>query len=108
MDSSESRNETIILGCMSVASIALFVWVYSPLLWLPPNRSIRPMTCLSLCSIVFPAAFWIICLGMGVRQLFVKPRRYGLISIGIGVLQLATFVFLEWWLIRSRGHAWGS
>jgi hypothetical protein len=49
---------------------------------------------------------WLLCVVAGVSQLFVRPRRYGLFTIGFGVLQFAAFRLTEWLLMGSRGIYW--
>ena len=109
MDESESRMTTIGMGCFAFVTVALFVAVYSPLLWSTGRGgSLRPMSPLPLAALVLGMGGWIPCVVMGVRQLLVKPRYYGGLTIGIGVLQMAAFRLAEWVLVTSRGYEWGS
>jgi len=107
MDARESRLTTILMSCLAAASIAFFVVIFAPpLLKLPPGSGIRPWSIPTLLALMFGSGWWIGCVVMGIRQLFVRPRRYGLFTIGFGVLHLAAFEFIEWLLVRSRGHYW--
>lgn len=107
MDASESRFATIVMGCVAAASVAFFVVIYAPALSsLPPGSGVRPWSILPLLALMFASGWWVMCVVMGIRQLFVQPSHYGLFTIGFGVLQLAAFVFIEWLLIGSRGLYW--
>ena len=107
MDAHESRVTTICMGCFAAASVGFFAAVYAPALSsVEPGSSIRPMTVLLLLAAFFGMNAWMACVGIGVRQLFVRPRRYGLYSIGFGVLQFVGFQFTEWLLMGSRGIYW--
>ena len=107
MDASESRFTTIVMGCIAGASVAGFAAVFAPtLLSIAPGSGIRPWGVLPLLTLMFGSGWWIACLVMGIRQLFVRPRRYGLYTIGFGALQLAAFGLTEWLLVGSRGHYW--
>lgn len=109
MDASESRNLTIGLGGFALGSIALFVAIYAPALAsVAPGRGIRPMSLLPLLAALMGVGGWLPCVVLGVWQLFCRPRRYGMISIGIGVLQAVGFRLAEWWLMGSRGIHWGT
>jgi hypothetical protein len=95
------------MGCFAAASVALFVVVFAPTLSaLAPGSGIRPWSTVPLLAVAFGYGGWIPCVVMGVRQLFARPRRYGLFTIGFGVLQLAAFRLTEWLLIDSRGLYW--
>ena len=107
MDASESRLTTIGVGCFAAASVAFFAAVYAPALSsVAPGSSIRPMTVLLLLAAFFGMHGWLLCVVVGVRQLFVRPRRYGLFSIGFGVLQFAAYQLTEWLLLGSRDLYW--
>ena len=109
MDASESRVMTVGMGCFATASVALFVVVYAPALSsVEPGRGVRPMTVLPLLAAGIGLGGWIPCVVMGVRQLFSKPRIYGVFTIGFGVLQVAAFRLAEWLLMGSRGIHWGT
>ena len=108
MDASESRLTTILMGCFAAASVALFAAVYGPALAsLPPGSGVKPgMNLLAMLAVPFGYAWWIMCVAVGVRQLLVRPRYYGLVTIGFGVLQFATFQLVVWLLMGSRGISW--
>jgi hypothetical protein len=109
MDASESRATTIGLACFAATSVALFVVIYAPALsTVAPGRGIRPMTLLPLFVAALGLGGWIPCVVIGVRQLFSKPRYYGLLSIGIGALQRLSFRLVEWLLMDQRGIHWGT
>lgn len=109
MDPSEARLNTLAIGCFSLASIVLFLVVYGPpALSAPPGTSWRPMTPLLLIAFVMGHWGWIPGIVMGIRQLFWKPRIYGIYIIGIGCAQFAGFQLVEWLLMDSRGITWGS
>jgi hypothetical protein len=40
--------------------------------------------------------------------LFVRSRYYGLITIGFGILQFASFQLVVWLLMGSRGIYWAT
>jgi hypothetical protein len=108
-DASETRIWTIALGCFSLATILLFLVVYAPeAMTARPGASWRPMTPLPLIAALFGIGGWIPGVVMGLRQLFWRPRSYGVISIAIGCAQFASFQFVEWLLMDSRGITWGS
>jgi hypothetical protein len=106
----ESRLTTIIAGCFAAASVAFFVAVYGPALAsVTPGTGVKPgMNLPEMLAVTFGYAGWIPCVVMGVRQLFVRPRRYGLVTIGFGVLQFATFQLALWLLMGSRGIYWAT
>ena len=107
MDAGESRVTTIAMGCFAAASVAFFVAVYAPALSsVPPGSGVRPWTVLLMLAGFFGWNGWLACVVVGVRQLFVLPRRYGLYTIGSGALQLAAFRLTEWLLMGSRGIYW--
>src|SRR5262249_11949822 len=110
VDASESRLTTIGMGCFTAASLALFAAVYAPALAsVAPGSGIRPpMNLLPLLVLFFGMTWWMPCIVMGVRQLFARPRRYGLLTIGFGVLQLTTYRLTEWLLMGSRGIYWAD
>jgi hypothetical protein len=110
MDASESRLTTIVIGCFAVASVAFFVAVYAPALAsVTPGTGIKPgMNLPEMLAVPIGYAGWIPCVAMGVRQLFVQPRRYGLVTISFGVLQFATFQLALWLLMGSRGIYWAT
>lgn len=109
MDARESRLTTVGMGCFAAASIALFAAVYGPgLSSVAPGTSIRPMSPLPLLAAVIGLGGWIPCFVIGTRQLFVQPRRYGLFTIGFGILQLSTYRLTEWLLMGSRDIHWGN
>jgi hypothetical protein len=66
------------------------------------------MNLLAMLAVPFGYAWWIMCVAVGVRQLFVRPRYYGLVTIGFGVLQFATFQLAVWLLMGSRGIYWAT
>jgi hypothetical protein len=107
MDATGSRVTTIGMGCFAVATIVFFVAVFAPALSsLEPGSGVRPWSVLTLLALFLASSAWLACLVAGVRQLFVRPCRYGLITIGIGVLQFAAHQFTEWLLMGSRGLYW--
>jgi hypothetical protein len=110
MDACDSRITTIVTGCGAAASVALFAAVYGPAMAsVPPGSGIKPgMNVLSLSAVMFGYGWWVMCVGYGVRQLLVRPRRYGLLTIGFGALQLAAVRLIEWWLMDSRGVYWAT
>ena len=110
MDAGESRLTTIACGCVAAASVAFFVAVYAPLLAsVAPGSGIRPpMSVLPLLAMLFGVGGWIPCVVMGVRQLFFRPRRYGLFTLSFGGLQMAAFLLSEWLLMGSRGIYWAD
>jgi len=106
-DASASRVTTIGMGCFAAGSVAFFAAVYAPALSsIAPGSSVRPWTVLLLLALFFGIWGWLPCVVLGVRQLFVRPRRYGLYTIGFGVLQWAAYQFTEWLLMGSRGLYW--
>jgi hypothetical protein len=81
--------------------------VYAPALSsVAPGSGVRPWNILLLLALMVGSGWWIMCVVVGVRQWFVRPRRYGLFTIGFGVLQLAAFLLTEWLLMGSRGLYW--
>ena len=109
MNREETRLWTIILGCFSVAALGFFLAIYAPAaLAAQPGASFRPMTPVPLLAAMFVFAGWIPAIVMGVRQLFCKPRVYGVISIAIGVSHFAGYLLAEWLLMTRRGISWGS
>jgi hypothetical protein len=105
----ETRLWTITIGCFSIAALGFFLAVYAPAaLAARPGASFRPMTPVPLLAAMLGIAGWIPAIVMGVRQLFWKPRVYGVISIAIGVLHFAGFWVAEWLLMTRRGITWGS
>jgi hypothetical protein len=64
------------------------------------------MHVLPLLALMCGAGGWLPCLPLGARQLFVRPRRYRLLTLGFGVLQMAAFWLAYWLLIESRGIQW--
>lgn len=109
MDDGENRIGTIILACMSLASLGLFLAVYGPpALAAPPGTSFRAMSVVPLLALVFGWFFWVAPIVMGVLQLFRKPRVFGLLSIGIGVLHFIAIWLFQWLVMFRRGITWGS
>jgi hypothetical protein len=110
VDASESRLTTIGMGCFAATTVALFAAVYAPTLSaVAPGSAIRPpMSILPALLLWFAMIWWMPCIVMGVRQLFVSPRRYGLFTIGFGVLQFAAYQLTEWLLMGSRGIYWAD
>ena len=107
MDASQSRWTTIGAGCYAAASVAFFAAVYAPTLSsLPPGSSVRPWSVVPLLAVFLGMSGWLVCLVTGISQLFVRPRRYGLFTIGLGVLQLTAYQLTEWLLMGSRGLYW--
>jgi hypothetical protein len=108
MDACDSRIDTIVTGCGAAASVALFAAVYGPAMAsIPPGHGIKPgMHPLPLLAFALGYGWWVGCVVYGVRQLFVRPRRYGLFTIAFGVLQLAAVRLIEWLLMDSRGVYW--
>ncbi len=53
------------------------------------------------------ALFWAVCLAVGIRQLFARPRWYGLVTIAIGALQFLAVPLAMWLVMRARGIEWG-
>jgi hypothetical protein len=109
VDADDSRVDTVMASGGAVASIAGFWAVYGPsLLSASPGDTFRPMALAPLLAFFFGYGWWILCLAMGVRQLFVRPRRYGWISVGFGALQFATVPLAMELLMRARGVGWAS
>jgi hypothetical protein len=110
VDATESRLTTIVMGCFAAASVALFAAVYGPALAsLPPGSGVKPgMNLLAMLAVPLGYASWTMCVAMGVRQLFVRSRYYGLITIGFGILQFASFQLVVWLLMGSRGIYWAT
>jgi hypothetical protein len=95
------------VGCYAVASIVFFVAVFAPTLAaLEPGSGVRPWGGVPLLAFFMAGSGWLLCLIAGITQLFARPRRYGLITIGFGVLQFAAFQFTQWLLMGSRGLYW--
>ena len=109
MDAGESRLTTIACGCVAAASVAFFVAVYAPLLAsVAPGSGIRPWSVLLLLAAFLGISGWLPCVLVGVRQLFFRPRRYGLFTLSFGGLQMAAFLLSEWLLMGSRGIYWAD
>lgn len=108
VDAHESRLTTVAMGLLAAASVALFAWVYGPdLASLPPGSGVKPgMNLPAMLAVPFGYAAWVACLAVGVRQLFIRPRYYGMATIGLGVLQFAAFRLVVWLLMGSRGIHW--
>src|SRR5262245_11427544 len=108
MDASESRFHTIWMSGFAVATVVAFAAIYGPeLALLEPGSAVRPpFDIWSLLVWFFAMTWWLPCVVMGVRQLFVRPRRDGLYTIGFGVLQLAATQLTQWLLMGSRGIYW--
>jgi hypothetical protein len=107
MGAGESRLTTIGMGGFAAGSVAFFAAVYAPALAsVPPGEGIRPWSVVPLLAAFFGMSGWLACLLVGVDQLFVRPRRYGLFTIGFGVLQFAAYQLTEWLLMGSRGIYW--
>jgi len=66
------------------------------------------MALLPLLSAVIGYGWWVGCLVAGVRQVFTRPRWYGLVTIGFGVLEFLAVPVAVWLLMRARGIEWGS
>jgi hypothetical protein len=98
------------MGSFAFASVPLFAAVFGPsLLSFAPGQGIRPpMSVLPMLILFFAMIWWMPCIAMGLRQLLVRPRRYGLFTIGIGVMQLAAYRITEWLLMGSRGIYWAD
>ena len=109
MDECEARVDAFIAGGGATASIALFWVVYGPaMLSAPLGTSFRAMALLPLLAFIFGYGWWVMCIGMGVRLLFVRPRRYGWITVGLGALQFAAVPLAVELLMQARGIQWGS
>jgi hypothetical protein len=110
MGATESRWTTIGMSFFAVVSIVAFVALYGPpLLATAPGSGVKPpMHVVGLLVFVLANIWWLPCVVMGVRQLFVRPRRYGLITIGFGVLHLTAYRVIEWHLVWSRGLYWSG
>lgn len=108
MDVMGQRFETVLAGGGAVASTAFFWWVYGGLASAPPGTSVRALALLPLLSLVLGYIWWLVCLVIGVRQLFTQPRWYGLVTIGFGVLQFLAVPLGMWLVMRARGIEWGS
>ena len=108
MSATESKWTAVGMGCFAVVSLVAFVVVYGPaLLAVAPGSGVKPpMHPVGLAIWFFANAWWLACVGMGVRQLFVRPRKYGLISIGFGALHLTAYRIIEWYLVWSRDLYW--
>lgn len=107
MDAGESRVTTFGVGVWAVASVAVFAAVYSPALAsIEPGSGVRPWGALPLAAGLCGWAGWLPCVVAGACQLVARPRYYGLLSIGLGALQLIAFRLLEWELMGSRGLYW--
>jgi hypothetical protein len=104
-----NRIETIGLVCWSLASVVLFLAVFGPpALSSPPGTTFRPMAGWPLLALLLAWWGWVPPLVLGLRQLIHRPRVYGLLSIGIGVLHCATVWLFQWLLMFRRGITWGS
>jgi len=110
MGASESRLTTVLMGCLAAASVALFAAVYGPALApLPPGSGVKPgMNLPAMLAVPLGYAWWVMCVAVGVGQLFVRPRYYGLETIGFGLLQFAAFRLAVWLLMSSRGLYWAT
>lgn len=109
MGAAESRIDTVIVGSGAAAAVAFFWAVYGPaLLAAAPGSSFRPMALAPLLAFVLGYGWWMMCIVMGVRQLFVRPRRYGLVTISCGIVQFLAVPLAAELLMRARGIAWGS
>jgi len=107
VDASESRLTTIGMGGFAAGSVAFFAAVYAPALAsVAPGEGIRPMTVLLLLAAFLGMSGWLACVITGVSQLFVRPRRYGVLAIGFGGLQFAAYRLTEGVLMGSRGIYW--
>jgi hypothetical protein len=95
-------------GGGTVASIALFWWVYGGLLTASPGSSVRAMSLLPLLAILLGYGWWAVCLVTGVLQLFTRPRWYGLLTIGCSAIQFIAVPVAVWMVMRARGIVWGS
>jgi hypothetical protein len=109
MDERELRMQTLCLACFSFACIVFFISVYAPgARSARPGASLRPMTIVTLLAAAFGSAGWIPAIVMGIRQLFRKPRRYGFLSIGVGIVHYGCFRAAQWLLMDIRGIHWGT
>ncbi len=110
MDARDSRFDTVVLGCGAAASVALFAAVYgSAMSSVPPGSGFKPgMHPLSMLALVLGYGWGVMCFAFGGRQLFARPRRYGLFTIGFGALQLAVVRLIEWVLMDLRGVYWAT
>ena len=108
MDVTGQRIDTGLTGGGAVASVAFFWWVYGGLVTAPPGTSVRAMALLPFLAAMVGYMFWLVCLVTGVRQLFTRPRWYGLVTIGFGALQFLAVPVAVWLVMRARGIDWGS
>ena len=108
MDVTGQRIETALAGGGTVASVAFFWWVYGGLATAPPGASIRAMAPLPLLALLVGHVWWLVCLVTGARQLFTRPRWYGLVTIGFGAVQFLAVPVAARWLMNVRGIEWGS
>ncbi len=109
MDADELRWQSISLAIFSTTALLLFVVLYWPLGYAQGvGASIRPMRVHSILITLAAMGGWIPVLVLGVRQLCHKPRRFGAITIIVGLLHLTGFMLPSWVLIDLRGHHWGT
>ena len=108
MDVTGQRIDTALAGAGAVTSIAFFWWVYGGLASAPPGTSVRAMAPLPLLGLVAGYGWWVVCFVMGVRQVFTRPRWYGLVTVGFSTLQFLAVPVAVWLLMRARGIVWGS
>lgn len=74
----------------------------------PPGISFRAMALLPLLAFMFGYGRWVMCVVMGVRLLFIRPRHYGWITVGLGALQFVAVPLAMELLMRARGVEWSS
>lgn len=110
LDADESRLWTVCLACFSVGSILFFIAVFAPALLsrIPDGAGIRPMNFMTLAAAALGSGGWTMPILLGIRQVFTKPRKYGGMSMGIGILHLVAFRLIEWLLMTNRGIHWGT
>ena len=109
MNERETRSVTLFLACFSLASIGLFLLVYAPAaLSATPGTSLRAMAALPLIVAILAVWGWVPAIAIGLRQLLCRPRTYGVLSIGIGLVHLLSYRLAQWLLMDLRGIHWGS
>lgn len=109
MQGRDTRIWTLIVGCFSLASVVSFLIVYAPEAFAAtPGTRFRAMAPVPLLAAVWAVWGWLPGLVIGTRQLFWRPRVYGLISIALSALQFACFRLAQWLLMDLRGITWGS
>lgn len=110
MDPSDSRRDTAACVLGAATSTALFWAVFGPALAFgPANRGVTPgMHPLAMLAVPLGYSWWVACAAVGCRQLFARPRRYGLFTLAAGALQFLAVPGAVGLLMRARGLHWGT